>query len=68
MVPHDYIVVFELELNKVNPDGPSLKLSVSSSVSGVLHQEIPGVNLIDMPENTSEIPYASSNNHLSQSQ
>ncbi|KAF7349990.1 hypothetical protein MVEN_01300300 [Mycena venus] len=43
---------FELELNKVNPNGPSLKLSVGSSVSQVLHQEIPGLNLIDMAENT----------------
>ncbi|KAF7363121.1 hypothetical protein MVEN_00664600 [Mycena venus] len=40
---------FELELNKVNPDGPSLKLSIGSSVSQVLHQEVAGLNLIDMP-------------------
>jgi hypothetical protein len=65
MVPHNYIVAFELELNKVNPDGPSLKLSVGYSVSEVLHQDIPGLNLIDMPENTSEIPYILSDHHLS---
>ncbi|KAF8177776.1 hypothetical protein K438DRAFT_1938974 [Mycena galopus ATCC 62051] len=48
---------FELELNKVNPDGPSLKLSVGCSVSEVLYQKIPGVNPINMPENTSDIIY-----------
>jgi hypothetical protein len=48
----------------VNPNAPSLKLSVVSSVSEVLHQEIPGVNLINMPENTSEIPYVVSDHHL----
>jgi hypothetical protein len=65
MVPHEYIVAFELELNKVNPDGPSLRLSVGSSVSEVLHQEIPGLNLVNMPENTSEIPYTLSDHCLS---
>ncbi|KAF7366233.1 hypothetical protein MVEN_00500600 [Mycena venus] len=43
---------FELELNKVNPDGPSLKLSVGSSVSSVLHPEILGLDLSGMPKNT----------------
>jgi hypothetical protein len=65
MVPHDYIVALDLELNKVNPNGPSLKLSVGSSVSEVLHQEIPGLNLIDIPEKTSEIPYILLDHHLS---
>ncbi|KAF7352078.1 hypothetical protein MVEN_01170600 [Mycena venus] len=46
---------FELELNKVNPDGPSLKLSVDSSISEVLHQEIPGLDLIEMQENASKV-------------
>jgi hypothetical protein len=63
-----YIVAFEVELNKVNHDGPSLKLSVGSSVSEELPQEIPGLNLIDMPENTSEIPYVLSDHHLSRPQ
>ena len=53
MVTHNYIVAFEFELKKVNPDGPSLKLSVGCSVSEVLHLEIPGLDLIGMPEDTS---------------
>ena len=65
MVPQDYIVAFELELNKVNPDGPSLKLSVGSSVSEVWHRGIPVLNLVNMPENTSEIPYVLLDHHLS---
>jgi hypothetical protein len=55
MVTQNYIVAFELELNKVNPDGPSLKFNVGFSVSEVLQQEIPGLDLIDMPENTGEV-------------
>jgi hypothetical protein len=55
IVPQNYIVAFELELNRVNPDGPSLTFSVRSSVSKVWHREMPGLNLINMPENTSEV-------------
>ncbi|KAJ7132576.1 TPR-like protein [Mycena epipterygia] len=43
---------FELELNKVNPDGPTLKFRVGSWVSEVLHPKIPGLGLTDIPENT----------------
>ncbi|KAF7359752.1 hypothetical protein MVEN_00699900 [Mycena venus] len=42
---------FELEFNKVNPNGPSLKFSIGSSVAKVWHRKIPGLNLIEMPEN-----------------
>jgi hypothetical protein len=54
-VPHNCILAFELELNKVNLDGPSLKFSVGSSVSEVLHRKIPGLDLIEMQENSSEV-------------
>jgi hypothetical protein len=64
MVPYDYIAAFELELNKVNLDGPSLKLSVGSSVSEVLHQDIPGLDLADMLENTSAFSNILSDHHL----
>ncbi|KAJ7128003.1 hypothetical protein C8R44DRAFT_733392 [Mycena epipterygia] len=47
---------FEIQLNKVNADGPSLKLSAIFSVSKLPHQEVPGLGLIGMPENTSKIP------------
>jgi hypothetical protein len=53
IVPHKLIVALELELNKVNPNGPSLKFNIGSSVSEVLYHEIPGS--VDMPENRSEV-------------
>ncbi|KAJ7110498.1 hypothetical protein C8R44DRAFT_742976 [Mycena epipterygia] len=43
---------FQLELNKVNPDGPSLKFSAVFSVSEWPYPEVSGLDLIDMPENT----------------
>ncbi|KAJ7865997.1 CHAT domain-containing protein [Mycena olivaceomarginata] len=42
----------QLELNKVNPDGPSLKFSGDFSVSELPYQEVSGLDLIGMPENT----------------
>ncbi|KAF8149794.1 hypothetical protein K438DRAFT_1779174 [Mycena galopus ATCC 62051] len=46
---------FQLLLNKVNSDGPSLKFSTGFSVSELPRQEISALDLIDMPESTSEI-------------
>ncbi|KAF7366587.1 Pleiotropic drug resistance ABC transporter protein [Mycena sanguinolenta] len=40
----------QLELNKVNPDGPSLKLSAGFSVSQLLCQQVSGLDLIGMAE------------------
>ena len=66
-ITEDYNVAFQLQLNKVNPDGPSLKLSAGFSVSEFPYQEASGLDLIGMPANTSEIPYMLSDyslNHL----
>ncbi|KAJ7743642.1 hypothetical protein B0H16DRAFT_1561212 [Mycena metata] len=46
----------QLELTKVNFNGPSLKFNASFSVSELLYQEISGLDLMDIPGNTSEIP------------
>jgi hypothetical protein len=55
--PDDYDVAFQLQLNRVNPDGPSLKCSAGFSVSELLYQEVSGLDFIDIQENRSEIPY-----------
>jgi hypothetical protein len=52
----NYIVASEFELNKVNHDGPALKFSAGISVSELLFQAVSGLDLIGIPENTSEIP------------
>jgi hypothetical protein len=62
MVTHNYIVAFELELKKVNPNGPSLAFSVGSSVSQVLSYEIP--SSLDIPEDRSELVDISSGTTL----
>jgi hypothetical protein len=53
----DYNIAFELQLNKVNPDGPSLKFRAGFSVSELPYQEASGLGPIGMSKNTSEIPY-----------
>ncbi|KAF8174787.1 hypothetical protein K438DRAFT_1771369 [Mycena galopus ATCC 62051] len=45
-------VAFQLQLNKVNPDGPSLNFHVGFSVSELPYQEVSGLHLMGMPENT----------------
>jgi hypothetical protein len=55
-ITEDYNVAFQLELNKLNPDGPSLKFSAGFSVSELPYQEVSCLDLIGIPENTSEIP------------
>ncbi|KAJ7436030.1 TPR-like protein [Mycena latifolia] len=47
--------VLHYQLNKVNPDGPSLKFSVDFSVSDVPATESSGFNMIDTPDNQSDI-------------
>ncbi|KAJ7799593.1 hypothetical protein B0H14DRAFT_3787655 [Mycena olivaceomarginata] len=42
----------QLELNKVNLDGPSLKFNIGFTVSELPYQEVSGVDLIGMLENT----------------
>ncbi|KAF8144821.1 hypothetical protein K438DRAFT_1782444 [Mycena galopus ATCC 62051] len=48
---------FQLQLNKVNPNGPPLNFCAGFSVSKLLNKEVSGSDLIDMPEDTSKIPY-----------
>ncbi|KAJ7193609.1 hypothetical protein GGX14DRAFT_577064 [Mycena pura] len=43
---------FQLELKKVNPDGPSLKLSAGFSVSEGQYQETSGLDFVAILENT----------------
>ncbi|KAJ7449100.1 TPR-like protein [Mycena galericulata] len=43
---------FQLQLSKVNPDGPSFKFRAAFSVIEVPYQEGSGLDPIDMPENT----------------
>jgi hypothetical protein len=52
-ITEDYDVAFQLKLNKV----PSLKFSAGFSVSEMPYQELSGLDLIGMADNTSEIPY-----------
>jgi hypothetical protein len=54
IITEDYNLASQLELPKVNPDGPSLKFIASFSVSELPYQQVAGLNLIDMPENTSK--------------
>jgi hypothetical protein len=54
-ITEDCNVAFQLELNKVNPDGPSLKFSASFSVSELPYKEVSGLDLIGMPKNTGQI-------------
>ncbi|KAJ7248786.1 CHAT domain-containing protein [Mycena rebaudengoi] len=42
----------ELKFNRVNPDGPSLKSNTGFSVGKLPYQEVPGLDVIDMPEHT----------------
>ncbi|KAJ7290684.1 TPR-like protein [Mycena rebaudengoi] len=42
----------QLKLRKLNPDAPSLKLNAGFSVSGLSNQEVLGLDLIGMPDNT----------------
>ena len=65
IITEDYNLAFQLELNKVNPDGPSLKFSAGFSVSELPYQGVSGWDLMDIPDNTSEIPYILSNYSLS---
>ncbi|KAJ6461773.1 CHAT domain-containing protein [Mycena sanguinolenta] len=51
-INEDDNVAFRLELNKVNPDGPTLKLSARFSVSNFSDQKVSGLDLIGMPEDT----------------
>ncbi|KAF8185226.1 hypothetical protein K438DRAFT_1053103 [Mycena galopus ATCC 62051] len=44
--------ILQLELNKVNLDGPSLKFSAGFSVSELTDHEVSGLDLTGMPENT----------------
>jgi hypothetical protein len=65
IITEDYNVAFRLELNKVNPDGPSLKFSARFSVSDFPDQKVSGLDLIGMPENTGEIAWISLDHYLS---
>lgn len=56
-ITKDFNVAFQLQLNKVNLDGLSLKFSAGFSVSELPYKEVSGLDVIGMPENTSEIPY-----------
>ncbi|KAF7372930.1 hypothetical protein MSAN_00499700 [Mycena sanguinolenta] len=51
-IAEDYNVAFQLELNKVNPDGPTLKFSARFSVSSFPDPELSGLDLIGMLKNT----------------
>ncbi|KAF8155070.1 hypothetical protein K438DRAFT_1777947 [Mycena galopus ATCC 62051] len=53
--------ILQLELNKVNLDGPSLKFSAGFSVSELTDHEVSGLDLTGMPENTSKTTFASVN-------
>jgi hypothetical protein len=54
MVTYDFNVAIQLQLNTVNPDGPSLKFSAGFSVSELLYHKGSGLGLIGLAENTSE--------------
>ncbi|KAJ7213678.1 CHAT domain-containing protein [Mycena rebaudengoi] len=45
-------LAFQRELYKVNPNGPSLKFNAGFSVSELPYQEVSGLDLLGMPENT----------------
>jgi hypothetical protein len=57
IITENYNVAFQLQLNKVNLDGPSLKFSAGFSVSELPYKEVSGLDVIGMPEDTSEIHY-----------
>jgi hypothetical protein len=57
IITENYNVAFQLQLNKVNPDGPSLKFSAGFSISELSYKGVSGLDVLGMPENTSEIPY-----------
>jgi hypothetical protein len=65
IITEDYNLALQLELNKVNPDGPSLKFSAGFSVSELPYQEVSGLDLMGIPDNTSQIPYILLNYSLS---
>jgi hypothetical protein len=65
VITEDYNVACRLELNKVNPDGPSLKFSARFSVSNFPDQKVSGLDLIGMPKNTGEIAWISLDHYLS---
>jgi hypothetical protein len=48
------VQAFQLELKKVNPDGPSLKFSAGFSVSKGQYQETSGLDFVAIPENISK--------------
>ncbi len=61
IITEDYNLALQIEFNKVNLDGPALKFSAGFTVSELPYQEV----FISMAENTSKIPYISSNYSLS---
>ena len=67
-ITEDHNVAFKLGVNKVNPDGPSLKFSAGFSVSELPCQEVSGLDLIYTPENTSEPAQTLLNCYLSHPQ
>jgi hypothetical protein len=64
-ITENYNVAFQLQLTKVNADGPSLKFRAGFSVSELPYQEVSALYLIGMPKNTSKIPYLFSDYSLS---
>ncbi|KAJ7267932.1 TPR-like protein [Mycena rebaudengoi] len=46
---------FKLKLNKVNPDGPSLKFNAIFSVSELVYPGLSGSSLVHIPDNKSEL-------------
>jgi hypothetical protein len=67
-ITEDCNVAFQLQLNKVNLDSPSLKFSAGFSVSELPYQEVSSLDLGDMPENTSEPAWTLLNYYLSDQQ
>jgi hypothetical protein len=51
IVTEDYNVAFELELKKVNPDGPSLRFNAGFSVSELPYPGVSGLALVGMADN-----------------
>jgi hypothetical protein len=57
IITENYNVAFQLQFNKVNLDGPSLKFSAGFSVSELPYKGVSGLDGIGMPENTSKFSY-----------
>jgi hypothetical protein len=51
ILPEYYNVAFKLKLNKVNPDGPSLKFNAIFSVSELVYPGLSGSSLVHIPDN-----------------